>query len=91
MQEQVGGPDNLTIQGTDEFSVKVALIWTPSKETELQKYQEDSVMRQFYAKSNHKAEPLDPTRVSFNSVTNSTHRRSSPPSGFKRKLSLVSE
>lgn len=25
MQEQVGGPDNLTIQGTEEFSVKVAL------------------------------------------------------------------
>lgn len=63
MQEQVGGPDNLTIQDTEEFSVKVALIWTPSKGTELQEYQEDLVIRQFYAKSHHKPGPLDPTRV----------------------------
>ena len=62
MQEQVGGPDNLSIQDTEEFSVKVALIWSPSKGTELQKYQEDLVIRQFYAESHHKPGPLD-TRV----------------------------
>lgn len=76
---------------TRECSVKVALIWTPSKETELQKYQEDLVMRQFYAKSNHRLEPLDSTKASFNSVTHCTHGRSSPSLGFQRKFSLVSE
>lgn len=61
-----GRTDNLTIQDTEEFGVKVALIWTPSKGTELQKYRKDLVMRQFYAESNHKQEPLlDSTRASF--------------------------
>lgn len=40
MWEQAGMPDNLTIQDREEFGVKVALIWTRSKGTELQKVPE---------------------------------------------------
>lgn len=65
MQEQVGVPDSLTVQDTEEFGVKVALIWTPSKVTELQKYQKDLVMRQFYAEGNHQQQHLDSTTASF--------------------------
>ena len=49
MWGQAGVPNNLTIQDTEEFGVKVALIWIPSKGTELHKYRKDLVMRQFYA------------------------------------------
>lgn len=65
MWEQVGVPDNLTVQDTEESGVKVALIWTSSKGTGLQKHEKDLITRQFYAASNHVQEPGDVNRISW--------------------------
>lgn len=61
-----GCTDNLSIQGTKQFGVKVAWVWTTSKGTELQRDRKDLIMRQFFVESNHKRDPLlDSTRTSF--------------------------
>lgn len=89
MWEQVGVPDNLTVQDTEESGVKVALIWTSSKGTGLQK---DLIKRQFYAASNHVQEPGNASWASLLLAIDSTRRgpMGKVPLGLKTKCSLVS-
>lgn len=83
-----GCTDNLSIQGTEQFGVKVAWVWTPSKGTELQRDQKDLVMRQVFLLKVIISEILSWILLGhlLPSVMNNTYRTSW---GFEMKFSLV--